>query len=149
MPVRELMNEEVNNLLAGEHVVRVAYQDESCPYLIPLGYVWMRNALYGVMEQGRKTQIAEENPRVAFQVDTSCRTGLFEWGSVTGEGQFQVVVDAEERNEALSALQPVIAQAPDWWQREQAPRMAAGSLLVWKLTPIRATGRQYEPPSAT
>ncbi len=144
MPARDLSNDEISKILAGEQLVRVAFHDGDSPYLIPLGYVWLRSALYGLTKPGRKTHIAEANPCVAFQVDTSSATGLFESESVTGEGQFEIVTHDEEKQEALSALQSVIAQAPDWWQREQAPRVASGELQVWKVTPTCISGRRYE-----
>jgi nitroimidazol reductase NimA-like FMN-containing flavoprotein (pyridoxamine 5'-phosphate oxidase superfamily) len=122
----------------------VAFRDHASLYLIPLGYVWLRSALFGVADVGRKTEIAERNPRVAFQVDTSMQTGLWEWRSVTGEGTFELV-DGAQKGETLSALQPVIAAAPDWWRREQGPRMAAGALVVWRLNPTQFAGCRYAP----
>ena len=114
-------------------------------YLIPLGYVLVEGSLYGVTERGHKTTLAEVDPNVAFQVDTSTTTGLFEWSSVTGKGSFSIVESEEERQPALSALAPLIAQAPDWWQAEQAERMKAGVLVVWKIVPSNISGRAYEP----
>jgi len=146
MPAVDLSTEEVSDTLAAEHVVRVAFQDDQSTYLIPLGYVWLEGAFYGVMEGGRKSRMAAENPQVAYQVDTSCRTGLFEWTSVTGEGRFEVVSADAERQRALAALQGLIAHAPAWWQREQAPRIASGVLQVWKIVPLHCSGRRYAPP---
>jgi nitroimidazol reductase NimA-like FMN-containing flavoprotein (pyridoxamine 5'-phosphate oxidase superfamily) len=133
-------------VLAGQNHVRVAFHDGRAPYLIPLGYVYFQSALYGVTEAGRKTQMAEQNATVAFQVDTSHNTGLWEWSSVTGEGTFAIVGTDEEKERALDALQPVIGQAPDWWRREQGPRMASGALLVWKITPTVMTVCEYVRP---
>jgi len=147
MPRYDLSAEEAIEVLAGGTLVRVAFHDGEAPYLIPLGYVWLDSALFGVAELGRKTRMAESNPTVAFQVDTSAETGVFEWESATGEGTFRVVEGDVEKQQVLAALQPVIAQAPDWWQREQAPRMAAGSLLVWRITPTRISGCRYAPPA--
>lgn len=75
-------------------------------------------------------------------MDTAMRTGLWEWESVTGEGVF-ALVDGSEKQEALAALQPVVAQAPDWWRREQGPRMAAGALVVWRIRPTYIAGCRY------
>jgi len=143
MPRYELSVDEAIEILAGETLVRVAFHDGGAPYLIPLGYVWLDSALFGVADPGRKTRMAASTPTVAFQVDTSAETGVFEWESATGEGTFQVVVDEAEKRQALAALQPVIAEAPGWWRREQATRMAQGALLVWKITPIRLSGCRY------
>ncbi len=147
MAHRELSSEETQQVLASEQVVRIAFHDGMSHYLIPLGYVWLRSALYGITERGRKTEMAQARPSVAFQIDTSSSTGLFEWRSVTGEGQFEIVMDASEKQEVLVALQPVIESAPDWWQRDQGPRMAAGELEVWKVTATETHGRLYGPPS--
>jgi nitroimidazol reductase NimA-like FMN-containing flavoprotein (pyridoxamine 5'-phosphate oxidase superfamily) len=124
--------------------VRVAFRNQETLYLIPLGYVWIRSALYGVADCGRKTEMASQNPAVAFQVDTAMETGLWEWDSVTGEGVFELV-DGTEKQEALAALQQVIAKAPDWWRREQGPRMAAGTLVVWRIRPTHMAGCRYGP----
>jgi len=145
MPRLELNRDENIRLLARERLVRIAFRDGSSSYVIPLGYVWLNGALYGVTEAGRKMELAEANPNVGFQVDTAIHTGLWEWESVTGTGQFGIA-GAQEKTQALAALQPVIGEAPDWWRREQAPRMAAGKLLVWKLSPTGTTGCRYLPP---
>jgi nitroimidazol reductase NimA-like FMN-containing flavoprotein (pyridoxamine 5'-phosphate oxidase superfamily) len=145
VPRQALDNDEKIEVLAKERLVRIAFQEGRSSYVIPLGYVWLNGALFGVAEAGRKTELAEVNPMVAFQVDTSIETGLWEWESVTGTGRFEIA-GTEEKARAMAALQSVIAEAPDWWRREQAPRMAAGKLLVWKLTPTSTSGCRYAPP---
>ncbi len=147
MPPSDLSDAEVADVLEGERVVRVAFRDGESVYLIPLGYVWLNSALHGVTEFGRKTRIAEADPRVAFQVDTSSDTGLFEWRSVTGEGRFELVTAEDVTREVLLALQPIIEDAPEWWQRDQGPKIAAGTLQVWRVTPTHLQGRRYGPPA--
>lgn len=144
MPRSSMSDEDSQRVLAGENLVRVAFRGRGSVYLIPLGYVWLGSALYGVTEAGRKTEIAAQDSMVAFQVDTSTRTGLWEWESVTGEGQFGIV-DGPEKQEALSALQSVFAGAPQWWRQEQGPRMASGQLLVWRIRPSQVSGCKYSP----
>lgn len=145
MPRQPLSEDECVRLLAREALVRVAFHDETSLYLIPLGYVWLRGALHGVTERGRKTRVAEANSNVAFQVDSSAHTGLWKWDSVTGEGSFELVASDAEKQQVLSGLQPVVAQAPEWWRQDQAARIAAGTLLVWKIVPTRVSGCRYAP----
>lgn len=147
MPASDLSATEVADVLAAEGVVRVAFRDGESVYLIPLGYVWLSSALHGVTELGRKTRLAEADPRVAFQLDTSSDTGLFEWRSVTGEGRFELVTDEGVKRDVLSALQPIIGAAPEWWQRHHGPKIAAGTLQVWRITPAHLQGRRYGPTS--
>lgn len=146
MPRSSLTPDDCGRVLANEQLVRVAFSDREALYLIPLGYVWIRSALYGVADPGRKTEIANRNPSVAFQVDTAMHTGLWEWESVTGEGAFELV-DGTEKQDALAALQSAIAKAPEWWRREQGPRMAAGALVVWRIRPTHIAGCRYAPGS--
>jgi len=95
MPRSSLTSDDCIRVLVGEQLVRVAFRDQDVLYLIPLGYAWLRSALYGVAEPGRKTEIAERNPAVAFQVDTAMQTGLWEShrperrppGAVLAQGQ--------------------------------------------------------------
>ena len=144
MPPRELTTEDAQGVLAGQQVVRVAFGAEDRSLLIALGYVLVRSSLWRHPE-GLKTDLASADPRVAFQVDTSAVTGLFEWRSVTGRGLFSLVESDGERQAALNALAVVIEQAPEWWQREQAEHMASGVLVVWKIVPTEIFGRAYEP----
>lgn len=143
MPRTRIEGQSIEKVLAGSNVARIAFRDGDGTYLIPLGYVWLDGALYGVTDPGRKTELAAREPRVAFQVDTSMETGLFRWESVTGRGRFEIVDDADEKKRALGALQAMIASAPDWWWQEQSTRMATGELLVWRLRPVSVTGVRY------
>jgi len=147
VPRVTMSDHDTRHLLQTCEVLRVAFHDGAAPYLIPLGCVWHDGALYGVTDPGRKTQIASEHSLVAFQADTSRQTGFFEWESVTGQGRFEIVADPTEIGRAMAKLQPLVAKAPDWWRAEQAPKMAAGELLVWRIRPTAATGVRYVRPS--
>jgi nitroimidazol reductase NimA-like FMN-containing flavoprotein (pyridoxamine 5'-phosphate oxidase superfamily) len=127
-------------------LVRVCFRDNDSVHLIPLGYVWLDGALYGVTEAGRKTELASANPRVTFQVDTSRETGLFEWESVMGHGDFELVTSPQERAAAIVQLEAFVARAPGWWKAEQGPKLASGQLLVWRVRPAVLTGVRFGPP---
>lgn len=143
MPRVPMNDGEVARLLEASELLRVAFHDGSSTYLIPLGCVWCDGALYGVMDPGLKSEIAAEHPAVAFQTDTARETGLFEWESVTGNGEFEIVTDPHEVEKAMAELLPFVATAPDWWRAEQGPKMAAGQLLVWRIQPTTTTGVRY------
>lgn len=146
MPRVPMSDDEAAQFLETCDLLRVSFQRGTAPYLIPLGCVWHAGALYGVTEPGQKTAIAAANSRVAFQADTARRTGLFEWESVTGEGDFEIATDQTEIGQAMAKLRPVVATAPDWWREEQAPKLSTGQLLVWRIRPSRITGVRYVRP---
>jgi nitroimidazol reductase NimA-like FMN-containing flavoprotein (pyridoxamine 5'-phosphate oxidase superfamily) len=141
-----MSEDDVVRLLETSELLRVAFHDGTSTYLIPLGCVWSNGALYGVADPGRKTEIAAEHPQVAFQADTARQTGLFEWESVTGHGEFEIVLDPDEVGRVMAKLQPFVARAPEWWKAEQAPKMSTGQLLVWRIQPTSTTGVRYIPP---
>jgi nitroimidazol reductase NimA-like FMN-containing flavoprotein (pyridoxamine 5'-phosphate oxidase superfamily) len=143
VPHTPMTKDQATRVLERAQLVRVAFRNDASTYLIPLGYTWVGSALYGVADRGLKTELAERDPNVAFQVDTAMETGLFEWESVTGTGRFAVVTDQGEAADVIAALQPFVAQAPDWWRAEQGPRMAEGALIVWRIDPTSFTGMRY------
>lgn len=140
MPRMEMASPEIEVVLSGGTVVRVGFHDGEEIYLIPLAYVWVASALYGVTEPGRKTRLAAVSSRVAFQVDTAVQAGLCEWESVTGTGRFELVGDEDEKRAAFDRLLALAADAPAWWHAEQGLRMSSGHLLVWRILPDRITG---------
>lgn len=147
MPRQTLDKDSCWEVLESQSLLRVAFNDGPTPYVVPLGYRCLNRTLYGAADSGRKTELAKKNKLVSFQVDTAVDTGLWEWRSVMGAGDFVVIGDEEEKRGALAALQKVISQAPQWWRTEQAPRMAAGTVLIWKIEPSVITGCEYVPPA--
>ncbi len=129
MPRGSMEEAEVARLLESCELIRIAFH------------------FYGVTDPGHKTELASANPNVAFQADTARETGLFDWESVTGQGEFIIVSDAAEKGIALAKLLAFVDTAPDWWKAEQGPRMAAGELLVWRIIPESMTGVRYTAPS--
>lgn len=146
MPQHVLGNQEIWEVLASEMIVRVAFSDRDFPYVIPFGFVYVNSALYGITAPGRKTRVADRNCHVGFQVDSSSRSGPWEWRSVTGEGLFEIVEAEDERTEALTALEPLIAGAPGWWQDEIRPLVVGGIVKVWKISPTGITGVEHAKP---
>ena len=147
MAYRDLREDETWDVLAAERVVRIAFHDGDSHYLLPLGYVLLGETLCGVTGCGRKTEMAKTRSSVALQVDTASATGLYEWKSVTGEGRFEIVTSGSRKRKTLLAMQPLMADAPEWWRREQEPRMASGEFEVWQVTPTEVHGRSFEPPA--
>ena len=145
MAFKTLSQNEVDRLLSEERVVRIAFEANGERYLVPLGFVFHRGALYAMTTFGRKTQMAATNPEVSFQVDTAARTGLFSWHSVSGEGTFEIVTDAKEIEAVATLLVAQFPDMPDWMQAEYARKQERGEVVFVRLRPGQMTGRKSEP----
>jgi len=143
MAFRTLNEQEMRGLLSEQRVVRVGFDAAGHRYLLPFGYIWLHGNLYGATSPGRKTQMAEQNAQVSFQIDNA--QVPWEWQSVTGEGVFELVTDPTEIEQAGSVLQARFSDMPEWFQQEQASKAAAGELFVWRIRPSSMTGREHGP----
>jgi len=145
MAFKELSRSEVDKLLNEERVVRIGFEANGERYLVPLGFVFHRGALYAMTTHGRKTRMASTNPEVSFQIDTSARTGVFTWHSVSGEGTFEIVTDPKEIEAVSPLLVSQFPDMPDWMQAEYAGKQERGEVAIVRLRPSQMTGRKSEP----
>ena len=145
MAFKEMSQAEVEHLLAVERVVRIGFHVNGERYLVPLGFVWHQRALYAMTTRGRKTCMAEAEPNVSFQIDTSATTGPFSWQSVSGEGTFEVVTDPGQLEAISSLLASRFPDMPAWMQSEYAEKQQQGHVVFVRIRPSRLTGRRSEP----
>lgn len=145
MGFRDFGQDEIEATLGRERVVRLAFFAGDERYIVPVFYVWHEGALYGLTTPGRKTQLAERDGRIAFQVDSSATTGPWEWTSVTGEGRFEVVTSDAEVAAFAAKLQAKLADAPAWAQRALFERFAKLGRVPFRIVPERMSGRAHEP----
>ncbi len=141
MPHRDLSQSEIEQLLRSERVVRIALDAPGERYLVPVGYVWLDRTLCFVTMEGRKTRMISGNQDVAFQVDTSARTGVFEWQSVIGEGLVEPVTDPAEIERIRPALFDRFPDIPPWMSAEYDQRGQSGLLHWFRIRPGRVSGR--------
>ena len=143
MPDYSLKTEQCLSLIQSERIARFAFKADDEIYLIPLGYVWFEGALCGMTDAGRKTQIAAINSRVTFQLDDSAERGPFGWRSVTGEGDFEIVIDQP----TISRMAPVILEkfsdAPNWAMSELGAKVEQGKAVFFKVNLRSIAGRAF------
>lgn len=145
MAFKEMSRTEVDDLLSVERVMRIGFEANGERYLVPLGFVWHQGALCAMTTQGRKTRMAAANPKVSFQIDSSARTGLFSWHSISGDGTFEVVTDSEELEAISSLLVSRFPDMPNWMQAEYADKQEQGEVLYVRIRPSQLMGRKSEP----
>jgi nitroimidazol reductase NimA-like FMN-containing flavoprotein (pyridoxamine 5'-phosphate oxidase superfamily) len=147
MPARDLSEAEIIGILEQQRIVRIAFRGEDGPYVVPLGYIWHEGTICCVTGEGRKTQLARQDCRVSFQVDTSAETGTYNWKSVSGQGEAEVLEEQTELARIFPLLMARFSAMPEWARAEFAARPKTQQYVVLKITPLRMTGRAYEGPS--
>jgi nitroimidazol reductase NimA-like FMN-containing flavoprotein (pyridoxamine 5'-phosphate oxidase superfamily) len=135
-----LGQEEIERVLTEQREVRIGFAAGEERYLIPLAYVWLDGCLCGFTTRGRKTRLAQVDPRVSFQVDTSATTGLYIWSSVTGQGTFEVLEEREYPETLFPLISSHFADEPASLKGYFEEQFAAGELVAWRIRPSSITG---------
>jgi len=105
--------DEIDAIINGALVCRLALADEGRPYIVPLCFGYGENTLYfHTAGEGRKLDILRKNNRVCFEMELDCRIKpgpeACRWGmaykSVIGFGRAFVVDDEAEKRRALDKI---------------------------------------------
>jgi nitroimidazol reductase NimA-like FMN-containing flavoprotein (pyridoxamine 5'-phosphate oxidase superfamily) len=96
----------VESLLRSALVGRVACcrHDDARPYLVPIAYGYDGESIYAISGPGRKIAIMREQPMVSFEVDEA--TAEDRWSSVIADGEFQEIMDLDDRMRAIEIVAP-------------------------------------------
>jgi nitroimidazol reductase NimA-like FMN-containing flavoprotein (pyridoxamine 5'-phosphate oxidase superfamily) len=106
---RDLTDAECRELLARNHVGRIAYQIREHVNIVPLGYVYHGEWLACRTQEGSKVSVLRQSPYVAFEVDEV--EGLFDWKSVVVQGSwYEEDLPTSGREETLQALRAVVPE---------------------------------------
>lgn len=104
--IRELTRAEIDQILARNHVGRIAFSFRDRVDIEPIHYVYHDGWIYGRTQPGTKLTIVQHNYWVAFEVDEiGPSEDLFHWRSVVIRGGFYILHDeGTEQSDALRAL---------------------------------------------
>ena len=89
---RDLDEEDVDALLARNHIGRIAYSFHNRVDIEPLSYVFADGAIYMRTSPGSKLETLAHSPWVAFEVDEV--EGPFDWRSVVAHGTVYALEDS-------------------------------------------------------
>ncbi len=99
----------LSGLLQKAAVMTIAFQSEEFPYVIPVNFVLVHNAVYfHCAREGRKLDCLKKKPEVGFSVhellgiDQENATTFY--NCLYGEGHAFLVQDRDEKQTALAAL---------------------------------------------
>ena len=89
-------------LLSSESLGRLGCIFEGEPYVVPINYYYENGFVYSHSLPGQKISALRANPKACLQVDRV--EGDLSWLSVLAFGQYEEVVDNEERSSVLGKL---------------------------------------------
>lgn len=92
---QELTKAECFELLAGEHLGRVAVVDDRGPVVFPVNFVLDRHTVVFRTEEGTKLHAAIRGSRVCFEADRTDQAARTGW-SVIVRGEITEVTDPDE-----------------------------------------------------
>ena len=138
--VQEMVNREIEEVLA-----RVGYGHLACvrddrPYIVPIHYAYDKPDIYIYTTDGMKSDIIRANPHVCLQVEEVVDNN--DWRSVIVNGDAEQITALKEREEVVKLIRstnPFLSPAisirwMDNWIRENVE-------VVYRIKPYLITGR--------
>ena len=100
--IGKLNPEEIENVLNEDIIGRIGCHASDDVYVVPVSYAYDGEYIYVRSFEGKKIEIMRKNPKICFQVDRM--KDMANWQSVIAFGQFEEIIDANERKAALEVL---------------------------------------------
>jgi nitroimidazol reductase NimA-like FMN-containing flavoprotein (pyridoxamine 5'-phosphate oxidase superfamily) len=97
--IGELTADQIEEMLHGNHLARLACNDGFRSYIVPVSYVYDGSSLVLHSQPGKKIRIMRDNPQVCLLVD-EIRSAT-SWKSVVVTGMYRELVSERERFEAM------------------------------------------------
>ncbi len=137
----------IRTILSEALVCRLGLADENIPYVVPMCFVRVGDAIYlHAAREGRKIEILKRNSAACFEVesdvaiapvDAACGWGM-RYRSVIGFGRAAFVDDPQEKVAALDRLMEKYSGRDRWSYPDEAVRNTA----IIRIDIERLTGKQ-------
>lgn len=111
---KEIKDEaKLKSILKKASVLRIAFNDEPAPYIVPLLFVYQGDYFYfHSAREGKKIELLKKNTILSFEIDQleelvpnhhPCQWSL-EFSSIIGHGKASFIEDRDEKEMALNLL---------------------------------------------
>ncbi len=95
---------EIESLLQGQMLCRIAFKGDTYPYMAPFQYVVIDGVLYfHFTDYGKKMRLFEKDKRVCVEIE-KYKPDLSEYNFVVLRGELEVVRDPQERAEVIKRM---------------------------------------------
>ena len=100
----KMEKQEIEGLIAGQLLCRIAFKGEKYPYMAPFQYIYMNGALYfHFTDYGRKMGLFDTDNRVCVEIEKYL-PDMSEYSFVVLRGKLNIVADPEERAEVIRRM---------------------------------------------
>ena len=138
----------IEQFIAKEQIIRIAFYDNGDLYIVPLNYGFIyENDKYVFYfhgaKAGRKFELSKSSPMVGFEIDgeyellqadVACDYSA-KFQSVIGTGRLSIIEDYEEKIKGLNALMNHISGKSEWdYSKDMVDAVAVFRLEVDKLS---------------
>ena len=138
---------ELEEILKGGTVCRIAMIDGQVPYLVPMNYGYTDGSIYmHCAREGRKVDILRAKNQVCFEIekdvelvysDRACSLTTH-FKSIIGYGRITEIEDPSDKRRGLMILMNQYSDKPDW----EFPDEALAKILVLRLDIESMTGKR-------
>jgi len=139
--------EEIDEIIRGSQVCRLALAAENLPYLVPLSFGYDGSAIYlHTAREGKKIQCFKANNRACFEFErnvrllrdtnNACRWS-FSYESVIGYGAIHELVDPAQKEYGLNQI--MLQYSGKQWKFKDA---IFSKTRVWKISIDSLTGKR-------
>lgn len=103
----------IETILSKAKFIRIALSDAETPYIVPMSFGYLDNAIYlHSSQKGKKIEMIKKNPKVCFEADIETEVMTAEdpckynvrYISVIGHGQAKFLEDYSEKVKGLTVL---------------------------------------------
>jgi nitroimidazol reductase NimA-like FMN-containing flavoprotein (pyridoxamine 5'-phosphate oxidase superfamily) len=127
--IRELTKAECFELLANEHLGRLAVVDDRGPVVFPVNFLLDRHTVVFRTEEGTKLHAASRGSRACFEVDGTDTAGCVGW-SVMVRGEVTEITDRAELARLRELPMPACAPGPGNSYVRFLPAMLTGRRIT-------------------
>jgi nitroimidazol reductase NimA-like FMN-containing flavoprotein (pyridoxamine 5'-phosphate oxidase superfamily) len=138
---------EIDAMIAGSEIVRLALSQSDEPYLVPLSFGYDGDAIYvHTARKGKKVEYFEANGRVCFEFERDVRfvrgngdacEATFSYETVIGYGTIREIVAPDDKDYALRQITcHYMAAPPDF------PDNGVSKVRVWRIDIESMTGKR-------
>jgi nitroimidazol reductase NimA-like FMN-containing flavoprotein (pyridoxamine 5'-phosphate oxidase superfamily) len=138
---------EIDGIIAGSKVCRLALAVNDEPYLVPLSFGYDGDAIYvHTAKKGKKIDYFTANNSVCFEFETNVRyvkdgtdacSSTFSFESVIGYGKISELLDLDSKNYALRQISLHYGENP-----EEYPPDSVRKVRIWKISIDSVNGKR-------